>query len=131
MSWSVYVVRFSDGRDVPMDRAAVEKVLNQHTVEGTMESGAVDLLLESQCHNHVFVDLTDDEQSIAAISFQRPSGDEIWNVIHQILQATGAVLIAPEGEIVVSSPDALVGLPDPFDEYPYTVAGSRAEMPWG
>lgn len=32
MSWSVYVVRFSGGCDVPMDRAAVEKVLDKYTV---------------------------------------------------------------------------------------------------
>ncbi|RVW09036.1 hypothetical protein EGT67_12810 [Prescottella agglutinans] len=130
MSWFVYVVRFSDGRDATMDRAAVEKVLGKYRVQGVLDSEDACLFFESGCCTDVSVGLADDGRSIASLGFVRPSGDQVWDVIHEILQATGAVLIDPDGEIVVASADALVGLPVPFDEYPYTIAGSGDEMPW-
>ncbi|WFR73532.1 hypothetical protein P9209_07775 [Prescottella defluvii] len=130
MSWFVYVVRFSDGCDASMDRAAAEKVLGKYWVEGSLDSGDVRLFFESGCYTDVSVGLTDDGRSIASLGFVRSSGDQVWDVIHEILQATCAVLIDPEGEIVVASADALVGLPVPFDEYPYTIAGSSDEIPW-
>ncbi|GAB2654719.1 hypothetical protein GCM10027068_38460 [Prescottella soli] len=47
------------------------------------------------------------DQARVAINWE-PSGDEICSVIHEPLQAASAVLIAQEGQIVVTSPDTPV-----------------------
>ncbi|MDH6284333.1 hypothetical protein [Prescottella agglutinans] len=147
MSMSVWVIRYVDRQEVPLDKAALEAVLTEHgcaipwnSVEGSATAGggagrsdvddrrpSVLVAGDPKALCEIDVDLSDDGE-VMSLAIDRPCGDAIWPLLYDILGATDSFLIAPPADIAATREELLEHVPDEIFTT-YVVARSPSELP--
>lgn len=152
MSFSVWVVRYVDGGEVPIDRTAFEEVLTEHGCvipwkradgqpddaadggpdRGDLDDRRVSVLVDdgnpaALCEIWVYMS---EDGEVESLTIDRPSGDAIWPLLYGIIRATDSFLIAPPADIAAAREELLAHIPEDIFST-YVVAQGPSDLPQG
>ena len=152
MSFSVWVVRYVDGNEVPLDRVAFETVLTEHgcAIPWSQAGGHPDAVADAETGRDGLDDrrlsvLVDDgnpaglceiwvyvseDGEVESLTIDRPSGNVIWPLLYDIIRATDSFLIAPPSDIAAAREELLAHIPEDIFST-YVIAQDASELPQG
>ncbi|MGW1804632.1 hypothetical protein [Streptomyces sp. NPDC002078] len=126
MSYDIFVHRFSDGEMAPLNKSTVYQVLGPYIHSQNPEGTFLQIRTEDGGRADVYLN-TD-----TSVMINHFGGDTAMDLIAELLRRLGAVLLLPEGTVVLSRPEDRESLPQTLrDEWSITVASTGAEIARG
>ena len=124
MSYDVFMYRFTKGESVPLNKGAMHEVLDPYVTARDPENGF--LRITAGADGGEAEIYTGSEESI---TINRLGGDEVMNVISDLLRRLEAVLVLPGGTVILSRDEDREHLPQQLrDEWSVVVAPTGPEI---
>ncbi|MEU7059410.1 hypothetical protein [Streptomyces sp. NPDC046197] len=123
MSYDVYVCRFVNGEQEPLDMDIVHEVLDLYVTARDPEHGFLQIKSESGGEADVYL------SSEKTITINHFGGDEIMDVISELLRRLDATLILPGGTVILHSDEGSEHLSQNLkDEWSIVIASTGKEI---